>query len=544
MSLADIATIFVSSAGAGVTRQGYGVGMITSFTAAWAERFRTYSNLAAVALDFPANTPEYLAAQSYFSANPAPPQVMIGRCSFQPTQQFLIAVPTGAALPGQGYAARVAVATGVVFPSQLATYTPVIGAAPTGTAGGWSPLAFYSKGNLIAGGASSIYSCMGLSGPSGLGQAAFAGFTGGAGSSIPTVAGVGSITQDGTLFWQNVGLGGPGAVTNDAVVLGLKAALEALAAPVVVGSAANQLNASTVGAAGSLSLQLKANQPAKFFGVQVKNRAALSLAQTEADPGIATDLAAIKLASTAWYGLITTFNSSAIITAAAGWVEANTKLYPAASQDTAVVTASEGASATDIAHSLKAAGYARSWIFAHPSNDEFPDAGEIGKFFPINPGGETWRMKSLPGVTAEGYSDNEQSNCKAKYAHFYYDIGGRFVIGGDGKSSSGNYIDVVRGLDWYTANLQADIADLAIAVNKIPFTNPGIDLIEGKVRARNEAGIRTGLIAAYPAPIVIAPDVTQISATDKGNRELGGVTTTWVLAGAIHHTTVTVVANQ
>lgn len=529
MPLSDIATINVTTTGAGVTRAGYGVPLILSHTASWAERYRTYTRASAVAVDFAVNTPEYMAAAKIFAQTPNIASIVIGRAALVPTQKFSIGVNgVGTYTP---YSVRIAVPTGTVFTSQDATYNSGAGAT------GWSPSAIRSKGDLvIASDGVGLWSCIGPS------QIAYeGGFTGFGGASGPT--GTSGNFRENQIYWMYVGSGITGAVTNDAIMNGLKSKIEALGAPTAIATGvANALQTSLQGSAGSKTLQLLANTAGKFFGLQVYNRAALSSNQTQADPGVATDLAAIKAAYNSWYGLITLFNSEALVDAAAAWVESNTKLYAAASQDSTIATTAE-TSATDVAHDFKAAAYARSFVIHHPSNDEFADAAEMGKFFAIAPGGETWRMKSLSGVTVEQYSDTEVTNMRAKYAHFYYDIGGRNVVGGDAKTGSGEYVDVTRGLDWYQSELQSDLADLAIGVNKIPYTNAGIALIAAKVKKRNDAGIRAGLIAADPAPVVSVPDAADVDSSDKAARELPNVESEWTLAGAIHHITVSVTAN-
>ncbi len=130
---------------------------------------------------------------------------------------------------------------------------------------------------------------------------------------------------------------------------------------------------------------------------------------------------------------------------------------------------------------------------------------------------------------------------KDKNASFYYDLGGVSVVGGNAVTGGGEYIDVTRFLDWYTSELQAKLANLAIGLNKIPFTNAGIDLIEAKVTQQNKAGIAAGGIAPG-SDSVTAPDVSDISTDDKAARELAGVVSTFTLAGAIHHITVSVTA--
>lgn len=531
MSLDDIATINVSTTGAGVTRAGYGVPLIVSHgSQLGADRVRAYTSLSAVAADFLANSPEYMAAEQIFGQSPKLRRIMIGRAALRPTQRFSIGVQS--VNTAQPYRVRVAVPTGVVFTSQDATYNSGAGAT------GWRPSGLWSKGDLvIASDGVGLWSCVGPS------QAAYEnGFTGYGGASGPT--GVSGDFRENQIYWSYVGSGVTGAVTNDAIMIGLKSKIEALGAPTAIATGvSNCLQTSLQGSAGSRTLRLLANTAANFFGLQVYSRAALNCSQDHSDPGIATDLAAIKLASNSWYGLVTPFNSEALINAAAGWVESNSKLYPAATLDSAVATVTESGSATDVGHDIKAASYARSWAFHHPSNDEFADAAQLGKFFTFSPGSETWRMKTLTGVTAETYTDTEITNMKARYAHYYYDLGGLSVVGGDAKTGAGEYVDRTRGIDWYTSELQADLADMLLGSAKVPFTNPGIDMVEAVVRKRNTAGIKAGLIAADPEPVVTAPDVADVSTANKTARTLTDVVTEWTLAGAIHHITVTVTAS-
>ncbi len=528
MPLSDIATVNVSTTGAGVTRAGYGVPLIVSHTASWSERTRSYTSLSAVAEDFAANTPEYLAAEAIFSQSPRVTTIRIGRAALRPTQRFTIGAEVVAT--SYPYELRVAVPTGTVFTSQDVEYI-------TGGATGWRPSGLWSKGDLvIASDGIGMWSCIGPS------QTAYEnGFTGYGGASGPT--GNSGNFRENQIYWMYVSSGITGSVTNDAIMNGLKSRIEALGAPTAVGTASNQLLSSLAGSVGSKTLRLTANTTSKFFGVQAYSRSALNIAQDHSDPGIATDLAAIALENNSWYGLITLFNSEALVAAAAAWVESNTKLYAAATCDSAVAQDAESGSATDIGHDVKAAAYARTFVAHHPSPDEFMDAAEMGKFFVVSPGGETWRMKTLSGVTAESYSDTEITNMNDKHVHFYYDIGGRNVVGGEAKSGSGEYVDVTRFIDWYTSELQADLADLAIGVNKIPFTNAGIALVAAKIHKRNDAGILAGGIAPDPAPVVTVPDVSDVSTADKTARELSNVTSEWTLAGAIHHITVSVTAS-
>ena len=63
----------------GLTQQGFGTAMILGYPTGWTERSRTYSSITGVAADFAVSTPEYKAANAYFSQSPRPEQLVIGR---------------------------------------------------------------------------------------------------------------------------------------------------------------------------------------------------------------------------------------------------------------------------------------------------------------------------------------------------------------------------------------------------------------------------------------------------------------------------------
>lgn len=85
-TLTDYVTITITQNSVGVTRAGFGVPLILSATAAFVERIRFYTDLAAVIVDFPVTTSaEYLAAQAMFSQSPCPTKIAIGRSALKPT---------------------------------------------------------------------------------------------------------------------------------------------------------------------------------------------------------------------------------------------------------------------------------------------------------------------------------------------------------------------------------------------------------------------------------------------------------------------------
>jgi len=75
----------------GVARAGFGVPLILSHNASFAERVRYYTDLAGLVSDsFATDSPEYLSASAMFAQNPKPSRVAIGRAANAVTQQYTI----------------------------------------------------------------------------------------------------------------------------------------------------------------------------------------------------------------------------------------------------------------------------------------------------------------------------------------------------------------------------------------------------------------------------------------------------------------------
>lgn len=521
MSLADIVNVTVTTQNPGLTLAGFGIPLIAGVNMAWVERTRSYNSISAGTTDFANTTPEWQAMNAIFSQRPAPPTVMVGRCALKPTQAFSVAIANVGAV-GVVYnillnnlsSGSAASASGT-----LATYTVVAAVA-------WAINTAYVKGQTVTNDTGKLYTCI-TSGTS-------------AGSGGPT--GTNADITDNTAHWMYAGASG--TISNDTIVNGLKSAVDALS---ITG-----LTAAYSGSALSRILTLTMTQ-GLWLGVEVQDVSAgavgglMYLTETESDPGIATDLAAIAVESAQWYGLLLLFKSSAIIAAAAGWVESNGKLFIVATADTKVATDADSG-ATDIAHALKASSRARTGPMFHPRNFEFADCAEMGRFFPINPGGDNWRMKSLSGPTPVALTATQITNLNAKHCNYYYSLGASggsvSVIGGNGTVSDNEYIDVIRFLDWYVATLQVALVNLELQNEKIPYTDAGIALIEAVIRAINKQGIAAGGIAANPAPVVTAPLVADVPTADKQTRTLNNLNTTWTLAGAINKLNVNVQVNS
>jgi hypothetical protein len=266
-------------------------------------------------------------------------------------------------------------------------------------------------------------------------------------------------------------------------------------------------------------------------GVQV-----LSIEETSADPGVAADLGEIAVESGAnWYALVTTHKSTAIVTAAAAWVEANEKLYPVQSIETAIPNTAL-AGATDIATAQKALAHARTGVFYDPDNGAFLDAALLGRVLPLTAGSETWALKTLSGIVARTYTGTQLVNLKAKLCGWYYSLWGRNVTQ-EGKVAAGEYFDTIRGRDALKVDMQGRVF-LALAIpDKVPFTDGGASMVAAEIHASLEAYVRIGFLVEGSTTVTM-PKISTVSVNDKALRKLTGIKFGAQLAGAIHKTDI------
>ena len=318
-----------------------------------------------------------------------------------------------------------------------------------------------------------------------------------------------------------------GTATNDEIVAALEAAID----PACTAGGAT---ASVVGAVGSQYLEIVGNAAGNWISISVGDIAYLKLVQDHADPGIAADLDAIRLENDDWYGVHTSFNSSAMVLACAAWVEANKKLYIVEVCDSDCATVSESI-ATDILKQLKNAAYFRTGAIYHGSPIAFADAGWLGRCLPLAPGSETWAFKTLAGVPVSTLTDTHKTNIANKYGNYYSTVAGRNVMLGhnNGGVVSGNeFIDTIRFRDWLQIRMQERLVALFTGTDeKTPYSDAGIARVEGQVRAQLQDGVDVGGLS-LPFTVTV-PKAASANPTDRANRILRNVKFTAPLAGAI-----------
>lgn len=225
-----------------------------------------------------------------------------------------------------------------------------------------------------------------------------------------------------------------------------------------------------------------------------------------------------------------TYTTDYNILSAAATVETMTKIMGVWSNAAAIYDAS---STTDIAYVLKALGYDRTFLFYHTDTDgDHINSAMMGEAFPYDPGSQTWAFKTLSGVAAYDLTSGELTAILNKNCNIYVNYAG-VSITRDGKMVSGEFIDVMRGVDWLQSNIQEKIFAELVNVRKIPYTDAGVQVVVGLLNEALQDGVDNDFLAEGSIGIDY-PLVSEVDTTDRANRLLPDIEFTATLAGAIH----------
>ena len=276
------------------------------------------------------------------------------------------------------------------------------------------------------------------------------------------------------------------------------------------------------------SLTLTADVAGTLFTYEV-DRTLLDTSDDTPDAGVVADYNAIQNENDDFYSVHLASQGSLEVIALAAVIETQVKLMVVTSQDTDIPKVGGG----DLASTLQTSNLIRTALLFHTKAHQYGGPAWAGVMLPKDPGSATWKYKTLAGVDTVVLTATEETNLAGKNANRYVSLSG-VSITCDGVAASGRFLDITRGIDWLRARLQERVFAKLAALDKIPFTDDGIGIVEAEVRGQLQDGIAVGLLAADPAPAVTAPLAADVAFVDKAARLLPDVDFTATLAGAIH----------
>nr|DAI16840.1 MAG TPA: tail sheath protein [Caudoviricetes sp.] len=242
-----------------------------------------------------------------------------------------------------------------------------------------------------------------------------------------------------------------------------------------------------------------------------------------------------------FYGFhITGFKDKADVVKAADWAEANHKLFGFEYDNIANMPLTK----TDYYRTFALySGTADGFEAGNqPKENAFAALALMAKCFSYEPGTETWHLKVLNRIYPSLLSSDQKKSLEGRnigtilrYAGTNCSVGGAVI--------SGEWIDIIRFVDWLKNEMQNNLFRLFIDNKKIPYNDSGINLILCKIeetlkKAQDIGGISLNEFDEdgneIPGYSIKVPNSAQLTEETRKSRKLTGCTWSARVAGAIH----------
>lgn len=258
---------------------------------------------------------------------------------------------------------------------------------------------------------------------------------------------------------------------------------------------------------------------------------------------IQTTLSRAK-AEAGFYGIcLVGFRDPETIEGAVAWAEANEKLFAFEYLDPDACPVQNFSYYRSFCiYSGEADGYEEG---KQPAENRYAALAWMAKCFGYDPGTETWHLKELASIVPSALSTARKKEMEEKHINTFRRYAGCNVTIG-GFTLAGEWIDVIRFRDWLKAEIQINVFNALKTNRKVPYTDAGIGLIEGKMEETLLKGQMIGGIAEneydeenlVPGFTVTVPRATSLTEAERKSRKLSGCRFTARLAGAIHATEI------
>ena len=157
---------------------------------------------------------------------------------------------------------------------------------------------------------------------------------------------------------------------------------------------------------------------------------------------------------------------------------------------------------------------------------------------PYDAGSIAWGNAQLTGVAASLQPSNQRpltsiqkSALDVRHCNFI-DLDGGVPVVRRGITSGGEWIDIIRGVDWLESDLKTSLRDLLINQKggKITYDDTGITRIRQVIETSLQRAVNRNFLSSYTVNV---PKASQVALADKKARILKDVTFAGILAGAI-----------
>lgn len=183
----------------------------------------------------------------------------------------------------------------------------------------------------------------------------------------------------------------------------------------------------------------------------------------------------------------------------------------------------------------------RAVIVVYGGKTEYVNAAVVGESAGRAAGSFTYKNLVLTGVEPE-----ELTEAQVKAIHYAGGIAivkkAGDVVTSEGKTTDGEYIDIVDSKDYIISNIVYQGQKLLNNSAKLPYDNVGISMLESMVTSVLADAYSMGIIATNedgtPAYSTAFAGRADVSAGDRAARTYNGGNFSFDMAGAIHNATI------
>ena len=237
-----------------------------------------------------------------------------------------------------------------------------------------------------------------------------------------------------------------------------------------------------------------------------------------------------------WYGLIINERDLESQVDTIRWAETNKKLFFFASNRGFIVGNQPTNSDVPLIEVL-GTGITHAVAFYHPSadgtqDDTRIDAAFAGSRLSFRPGSQTFHGKRVIGVQPTPLGRGAADSVNSNGFNTYTSISGTPFLS-RGITISGEYIDVIRGLDWLEARIQERVfRGIATAPGKISYSNVGGAIIRTFIDQVLTEAVDNNLLTN---PSIIVQSAASATPAQRAARRFPTVTFRARVVGAIHN---------
>lgn len=238
---------------------------------------------------------------------------------------------------------------------------------------------------------------------------------------------------------------------------------------------------------------------------------------------LVTDLNELIELKNDWYFLYSDVKEKEGIQELSTWIDTQKKLYFFDTNDLTLVKSLESE---------------RSIYMYHDDVEQYPAAGWVGKCAPEEPGSITWKFKTINGVLPAEIRTSDLTQLHKDGGNTYIRKMGVLQTS-EGKTTSGEYIDVMRSQDFLDARLTEEVSRVLYTTKKVAYENSGISLLVDAATSVLRRGTDQGIILKDDAGnglwTITARKREDSLKNDIANRVYDGLVILVPLAGAIHN---------